>query len=49
MAYDRRRARVVLYGGHDGDRVFGDLWEWDGTSWRLVLAAPPEVRVANGH
>jgi len=27
MAYDESRGVMVLFGGHDGDRVFGDTWE----------------------
>lgn len=50
MAFDRLRNRVVLYGGHDGEYVFGDLWEWDAsTGWLDVAPAPPTRRVANGH
>ena len=29
MVYDSRRGTVVLFGGHDGARVFGDAWEWE--------------------
>ena len=37
IAYDSRRERVVLFGGSDGTRTFGDTWEWDGTTWRKVV------------
>jgi hypothetical protein len=38
LAYDRDRARVVLFGGEAGgqnqdDVIFGDVWEWDGAQW----------------
>ena len=34
MAYDRVRAKVVLFGGTStGSGVLGDTWEWDGTTW----------------
>lgn len=55
MVYDAERRRIVLFGGHalgpenaTAD-VFGDTWEWDGSSW--TEAAPGEVleRVDNGH
>lgn len=49
MAYDARRKRVVLFGGHDGKRVFGDTWEWDGVRWAQasVPAAPrPRFRAS---
>jgi hypothetical protein len=39
MAYDARRKRVVMFGGHAGTlagrsgEIYGDTWEWDGASW----------------
>lgn len=33
MAYDEERDRVVLFGGGNNVDVFGDTWEFDGTSW----------------
>ena len=44
MAYDRRRDRIVLFGGTRGSSLgFGDTWEWDGTTWALRSPAqsPP--------
>jgi len=39
LAYDAARERVLLFGGTDaGGSARGDLWEWDGLSWRLVAA-----------
>jgi hypothetical protein len=49
MAFDRRRGRMVLHGGHDGELVFGDTWEWDGRTWNERLSAPPQRRLENGH
>jgi len=49
MAYDARRRRIVLFGGHDGDNVFGDVWEWDGVRWTLVDDVAPRARVDNDH
>ena len=49
MAYDARRQRIVLFGGHDGDRVFGDTWEFDGREWRQLTRTPPQARIVNGH
>jgi hypothetical protein len=49
MAYDRVRDRLVLFGGHDGRQIFGDVWEWAGKAWNLVSDQPAETRVANGH
>lgn len=40
MAYDPRRKVVVLFGGgifgQGAPTMFGDTWEWNGTSWREV-------------
>ena len=29
--------RVVMFGGEDGSGKLGDTWEYDGTTWTLVL------------
>ncbi|MDQ3244615.1 MAG: hypothetical protein M3Q09_12880, partial [Gemmatimonadota bacterium] len=36
LAYDKMRARVVLFGGRTGypDGDLADTWEWDGAAWR---------------
>jgi hypothetical protein len=41
MAYDRTRARIVMFGGrgNSGASLKGDTWEWDGTSWIGMLPA----------
>jgi hypothetical protein len=44
MAYDSKRGRVVLFGGADEKGVRGDLWEWDGSAWRLLAADGPSPR-----
>jgi hypothetical protein len=49
MAFDGQRRQVVLFGGHDGEQVFGDLWAWDGQAWECLEAPPPRMRVDNGH
>ncbi|MFN8061583.1 MAG: hypothetical protein U0Q12_20660 [Vicinamibacterales bacterium] len=49
LAYDSRRDRYVLVGGHDGDRVFGDVWEADDRGWTQRLAVVPRQRVDNSH
>jgi len=33
LAYDSQRRVVVLFGGAGDDELYGDTWEWDGTSW----------------
>jgi hypothetical protein len=50
MSYDRRRHRVVLFGGCDAlGSSLADTWEWDGTNWtrRIVLSSPP-ARLGGG-
>jgi hypothetical protein len=48
VAYDRRRGRIVLFGGYrrvEGETErFGDTWEWDGNSWRRVAVDGPSAR-----
>ncbi|MBI5525711.1 MAG: hypothetical protein HY897_05200 [Deltaproteobacteria bacterium] len=41
LAFDQLRRRVILYGGGDG-HDFGDLWEWNGTSWAKRDAGDPD-------
>jgi hypothetical protein len=45
MAYDKRRQRVVLYGGFGmrGEQP-PDVWEWDGRRWDRISAAGPGPR-----
>jgi len=54
MAYDARRRRAVLFGGHDfgahaGVSVFGDTWEWDGNEWSRSQIGSVEEGVDDGH
>ena len=44
MAWDARRQRTVLFGGHHDDTHFADTWEWDGESWRQVATSGPPAR-----
>jgi hypothetical protein len=39
VAWDSARARLVVFGGHDGTARLGDTWEWDGTQWLNVTPA----------
>ena len=36
LVTDEIRHRAVLFGGSNGAESLGDLWEWDGRSWRLA-------------
>jgi hypothetical protein len=51
MAYDSQREVTVLFGGFAGNTrnapMYGDTWEWDGVSWRLVATTGPSPRM--GH
>jgi hypothetical protein len=39
----------MLLGGHDGDLVFGDLWERRGGRWILLDSVPRVHREPNNH
>ncbi len=41
MAYDRRRDRLVLFGGLTAGGMSGETWEFDGTSWNLRSSSGP--------
>jgi hypothetical protein len=48
IAFDSRRGRVVLFGGHNrvgpaGSRL-GDTWEWDGKRWTEMKVTGPSAR-----
>ena len=50
MAYDGARQHTVLFGGRLvlPSLIFGDTWEWDGTSWaQLSPSTAPSAR--SGH
>ncbi|MCA8958630.1 MAG: hypothetical protein KDC87_21315 [Planctomycetes bacterium] len=43
--WDPNTRRVVLFGGSDGTRFFGDTWSWDGKVWtQLAPSASPPAR-----
>ncbi len=50
LAYDARRARIVMFGGGMGREPFpSDTWEWDGTTWTSMMSSPtPGARVGAG-
>ena len=50
MTHDTKRGCFVLFGGHDGVNVFGDVWERCGTAdWKRVAKTGPRERVPNSH
>jgi hypothetical protein len=50
MTHDTKRDCFVLFGGHDGASVFGDVWERCGSgNWKRVAKTGPRERVPNNH
>lgn len=50
MTHDVKRGCFVLFGGHDGLNVFGDVWERCGAGdWQRVAKTGPRERVPNNH
>lgn len=48
IAYDRRRARIVLFGGYrkigQATQRLGDTWEWNGSQWTKLAVHGPSPR-----
>lgn len=44
MAYDSDHGLVLLFGGADERQVLGDLWSWDGKTWRCLSDHGPPAR-----
>ncbi len=46
MAYDKKRERIVLFGGTDstGCQQLSDTWEWDGSDWHFRTWGEPAPR-----
>lgn len=47
--YDSASSRIVLFGGHDGEKIFGDLWIFENGKWYKEFEHPPVKRINNGH
>lgn len=47
-AYDRKRDRVVLFGGWNGADLENDTWEWSGSGWQQVANSGPSPRAPFG-
>jgi len=47
IAYDKARNKVVLFGGSCYQSIYGDTWEYDGTtqSWSQVSTSGPSPRI----
>lgn len=51
MCFDSTRGVTILYAGSEdgnGISVFGDTWEWDGTSWTQVATSGPTAKYSFG-
>lgn len=49
MVYDEKRKGLLLYGGHDGDNIFCDVWLYKDEKWIEVISGDPIKRIANNH
>lgn len=49
LVFDSSNNVFVLYGGHDGSNVFGDLWTFKKRKWKLICGPQAVQRVENGH
>ena len=49
IAYDRKRQRMVLFGGSMGGSIYNaDTWEWDGNTWiQRVPKVNPSARCSH--
>jgi hypothetical protein len=41
-------SRLLLIGGHNGDQILADQWEWTGR-WGAIRGSAPKLRVENNH
>lgn len=44
MTYDEANRRVLIFGGTGQETSYGDLWSWDGRTWKLLSASGPSPR-----
>jgi hypothetical protein len=49
LVFDEIHDAFMLFGGHDGDNVFGDMWSFQNGKWQLIYKEGPIRRVENGH
>jgi hypothetical protein len=45
MVYDPALKRVILFGGGDDLRKYGDTWSWDGVNWTCLHVVGPSPRL----
>jgi hypothetical protein len=44
FVYDPSHEQSLLFGGYDGNQVFGDFWSWDGAAWIELDFNGPSAR-----
>ncbi len=49
MIYNSEKNSFFLYGGHDGENIFGDMWEFKNRKWTLLFEEPSRKRLENGY
>lgn len=49
MVYDSEKNLFLLFGGHNGTHVFGDIWTFKGRRWEMHVNHIPIERIKNGH
>ena len=49
MVYHNKNESAYLYGGHDGEYIFGDMWTLKDDKWIQVFSTAPVKRVENNH
>jgi hypothetical protein len=36
MTFDKVRNKFILYGGGNGEIIFGDTWKWNSKKWTRI-------------
>ena len=49
MVFDEQNNQFVLYGGHNGETVFGDTWFYKKEKWLEVTNKKGLKRIKNSH
>ncbi|HYF30388.1 MAG TPA: kelch repeat-containing protein [Chitinophagaceae bacterium] len=49
LVYDHTSGGFLLFGGHDGERVFCDVWLFKNGQWKPIIAREPAPRKDTDH
>lgn len=49
MVYDKKNHQFLLFGGHDGEFIFGDIWVFIQGKWSKLNQGEKLKRIANSH